>query len=442
MANKNIFCNVPWFHLQLFHDGGFGVCCTQKQNFSGYQKQSTAEYNIHTHSISEWYNSATMAEHRRGMLGDTPIDACSSCYRAESYGNESYRISNNWRSVIFTRQAFDESFAQSPHQSQFQGKAGPLLPVDLHIDMGNECNLACKFCHPTLSTQIASKYKVWGLLDRGMATRMNWMEDDATWLKFCNELLTMENLQSVHFMGREPTMSPRLEQFFDFFITHNRTDFAISFVTNGTLYSPELVYKMKQFRRADIDISMESILDNNYYIRQGLDKELFLGNVEKYLKHRTDTFAICLKPVVSALTAPTFPELIEYFLDHNIMTENNICWDPAYLQISVLPWAIRQSYFPKYQRVLEKLQQQIGTDNMDMSQSRMIERNAVNLYNELNSVYQMLQAPEPDNAEDLRQELVMWLTRWDTALDLDARDHYPEWTEFLHSYDYKVPHTN
>ena len=54
----------------------------------------------------------------------------------------------------------------------------------------------------------------------------------------------------------------------------------------------------------------------------------------------------------------------------------------------------------------------------------------------------MLQAPEPNNAEDLRQELVMWLTRWDTALDMDARDHYPEWAEFLHSYDYKVPHTN
>ena len=314
------------------------------------------------------------------------------------------------------------------------------MPVDFHIDMGNECNLACKFCHPTLSTQIASKYKVWGLLDKNTATRMNWMDDDATWDKFCYELLAIKNLQSVHFMGGEPTMSPRLEQFFDFFISHGRTDFAISFVTNGTLYSPELVRKMQQFRRADIDISIESILDNNYYIRQGLEKQSFLNNVTQYLQHQSDNFAICLKPVISALTAPTFPELMEYFLDNNIITESNICWDPAYLQVAVLPWAIRQTYLPKFERVLQRLQTIIGNDCIDMSQSRIYERNASNIYNELNSVYQMLQAPEPKNVHALRQELVMWLTRWDNVFDTDARDHYPEWGEFLQQYGYKISH--
>ena len=440
MAHKDIFCNVPWFHLQLFHDGSFGVCCIQKQNVTGYQKQSTAKYNIHTHSISDWYNSTVMDQHRQGMLGDVPVDACSNCYRDESYGNESYRISNNWRSVIFTRQAFDHSFAQSPHLPRFQNQATHLMPVDFHIDMGNECNLACKFCHPTLSTQIASKDKVWGLLDKNTATRMNWMDDDATWDKFCYELLAIKNLQSVHFMGGEPTMSPRLEQFFDFFISHGRTDFAISFVTNGTLYSPELVRKMQQFRRADIDISIESILDNNYYIRQGLEKQSFLNNVTQYLQHQSDNFAICLKPVISALTAPTFPELMEYFLDNNIITESNICWDPAYLQVAVLPWAIRQTYLPKFERVLQRLQTIIGNDCIDMSQSRIYERNASNIYNELNSVYQMLQAPEPKNVHALRQELVMWLTRWDNVFDTDARDHYPEWGEFLQQYGYKISH--
>lgn len=442
MANKNIFCNVPWFNFQLYQDGKFGMCCAERSNVPGFQKLSDSGYNIHTHSISDWYNSDIMNEYRRNMLGDTPIDLCSGCAAEEQHGNASYRLAQNWRSVIFTRQAFDESFAQSPHLSKFQGKVDHLMPIDFHINMGNECNLACKFCHPGVSTQIASKYKIWGLLDRKTPTRINWTDNDATWDKFCHELLSIKNLQSVHFMGGEPTMSPRLEQFFDFFIKHGRTDFAISFVTNGTLYSPELVQKMQKFRRADIDISIESISDNNYYIRQGLNKELFLANVSKYLKHRTDTFAICLKPVVSLLSVSTFPELIEYFLDNNIITENNVCWDPAYLQVSVLPWDIRQSYLPKYQRVLEKLQNHTGHAHQDMSQSRMVERNAVNLYNELHSVYQMLQQPEPVNAEDLRRELVMWLSRWDSAYKLNARDHYPEWSDFLQKYDYKISHTH
>jgi sulfatase maturation enzyme AslB (radical SAM superfamily) len=71
--------------------------------------------------------------------------------------------------------------------------------------------------------------------------------------------LSFKHLRSVHFMGGEPTLSPRLEQFFDFFIDNKKTDFAVSFVTNGTKFCSRIISKMKKFQRADIDISIESI---------------------------------------------------------------------------------------------------------------------------------------------------------------------------------------
>jgi hypothetical protein len=49
----------------------------------------------------------------------------------------------------------------------------------------------------------------------------------------------------------------------------------------------------------------------------------------------------------------------------------------------------------------------------------------------------MLQAPEPADVDNLRKQLVYWLDKWDRDLGLDARDHYPEWTDFLIEYDYK-----
>ena len=267
---------------------------------------------------------------------------------------------------------------------------------------------------------------------------MNWMDDEEVWQRFLNELLGMKNLRSVHFMGGEPFMNPKLEEFLDFFIANNRTDFAVSLVTNGTIYSQEIAEKFVQFHRADIDISIESVLDNNFYIRQGLDKVLFWNNIRSFLSHQSETFCVCLKPTITALTVPTFPALIEWMFDHNIVTENNTCWDPAYLRAAALPLDIRQSYFAEYERVLDKLSACIKQDqHPDMLQSREHGKIALNLYNELSSVYKMIQAPELPDAEALRIELVGWLDKWDHHSDLDARNYYPEWTDFLKQYGYK-----
>lgn len=439
--NQKYFCNKPWFHLQIYHDGGFGFCCTGTNR--GYLQDFNNHFNIKNMSIKEWYNSQPMREMRLKHTQGKKINGCEVCYNDEKYGNYSYRLTDNWRSVIFTKQHFKKSFEQSPHYDIFNNSSydgfSSNMPVDLHVDTGNECNIACKFCSPEVSTKVASRYKSWGIIDKNAQTRIEWMSDETVWLRFCNELLSWKNLRSVHFMGGEPLMSPRVEDFLDFFIKNKKTNFAISFVTNGTIYKQSIVDKMKLFERADIDVSIESILDNNFYIRQTLDPVQYKNNVDLYLSQVDDKLSVCLKPVICLLTAPTFPELIEYFYKNNIITESNTCIDPEYLQVNVLPMEIRKLYLPKYEKLLEKLKKQISIEGLDTNnvQSRWYEKNVVSLYKELESVYNMLQAPEPKNAHKLRQDLVKWLNLWDKEYSLDAFRFYPEWTSFLQAYGYK-----
>ena len=445
MPNKNIFCNVPWFHLQIESNGDFSYCCSS--NYHGYAKEKDHPYNIKRMSIAEWYNSQPMTSIRKQILRNSPLTGCNTCYKDEKFGNESYRLANNWRSIIFTKFAFEPSYEQSPHNAIFESSIGDGIysgmPVDLHVDLGTECNLACKFCSPTVSSKVASNYKVWGLMDKSIPSIIDWSRDQEVWVRFCNELLKIKNLRSVHFMGGEPTMNPRLEQFLDFFIKEEKTNFAVSFVTNGTRYIPTLIEKMKKFSRADIDISIESVLENNYYIRQGLKKDQYLNNIKSFLSHRSENFQICLKPVISLLQAPTFPELITYFLENDIVTESNTCSNPAYLSINVLPFDLRQQYLPKFEKTLARLDEVISNynRNTEIVMSRVTNLNAINLRSELTLVYNMLKMPDPDNADALRKELVYWLSKWDTIYNQDARDYYPEWTDFLNQYDYKkIPH--
>ena len=185
--------------MQLYHDGSYGLCCSERAPvFDGYAKQpESIKPNIKTMSIREWYRSEKMKRYRESMLGDQPLAECAGCYQDEQYGNDSYRNTQNWRSVIFTQQNFQQSFEQSPHHDVFVSEqSGQALdahydgmPVDLHIDMGNECNLYCKHCNPSFSTQIAAKYKIWGILSReDYHTKMNWMDDHEIWDRFLNAI--------------------------------------------------------------------------------------------------------------------------------------------------------------------------------------------------------------------------------------------------------------
>lgn len=395
--------------------------------------------NIQHMSLADWMDSKLMRQVRIDMMGEQPLKQCVACYRDEAAGGESYRITHNWRSMIFTRQAFDASFEQSPHHDLFTSTAktgaSRRLPVDLHIDMGNECNLACKYCSPGFSTTIGSKYRKWGIIPPDQPLHQSWMKNEAAWQKFLNELLQSVHLKSVHFMGGEPTMNPRLEEFFDFFIEHGKTNFAVSFVTNATKFHPRLIDKIKQFERADIDISVDSILDNQRYIRQGIDLEQFRQNMADYLAAQSDRFHVCLKPAVSVLTASTFPDLIEYLLDHNIMMESNTVYHPAHLQISVLPWEIRQQYLKNYKRVADKIRRHIEPG--EVIKNRSLQSNAANLLSELEAVQYQLELPEPKNIKKIRTELAWWLSKWDKEYSLDVGDYYPEWKDFLIEYGYK-----
>lgn len=428
MACADIFCNVPWFHLQVDQDGSFAYCCNQTS------ATPKSGYNIQTHTIRQWFHSDEMKKFRQDVRGSHRVGVCESCYLGEQNQDESYRITQNWRSIIFTKDAFDASYQQSPHYSMFETEDYRGMPIEMHIDLGNECNLSCKFCDPAISTQVAAKYRSWGLIDHNQPLHRTWTRNDDVWNRFCKELLTIPNLQSVHFMGGEPMLSPRLEQFFDFFIQAGRTDFAVSFVTNGTRYSQSIIDKMRKFTRADIDISIESPFANNFYMRQGLDPELYRTNLDRFLGQRGGNFNICLKPVICALTVPTFPDLIEFFWKNRCPTENNLCLEPRFMQVSVLPIELRRIYMPRYENLLARLSDAAGP--AEINQARNDQQLELGLWTELNFMYQLLQAPVLEDCSEQQLALVEHLARWDREFGMDARDHYPEWAEFLNHYCY------
>lgn len=424
MPNKNVFCNSPWYELHIYWDGSLSFCCHATPNVP-YEEQYRNKYNIRNMSIAEWYNSEPMKNARRRMLSDERWDYCSRCWHEEKSGS-SRRHRSNQKSVIFQAQ-FDKSFEQSPGYDKFVNPdADADLPIDLHIDLGNYCNLACKMCGPLASSRIATQYRQWNMFNQDTT---DWTQDTAVWNQFLNELLTIPKLLNLHFMGGETVIQPRFEELIDFLIANNRTDLRMSFVTNGTIYKPQLVKKLKKFTQVRFEISIESLDDTNAYQRQGTDTEEVLKNIKRYRSETNGTnILIVLRPAPSALTVKSYWQLIKYAYDNKLLIQSNLCTYPEFLAIGVLPDVYKAQYMTSYLNLLtefESLDYGVDYNHSDPSKYKMVARD------EVRKILKCLSANDPKNQEELLEQMIAHMRKWDNVYQLDARKVYPEWEVML-----------
>ena len=437
MTNKNIFCNTPWYELHIYQDGSLGICCQEDHKlYSGKQ-----QYNIATTSIDEWFNSKPVRDFRLQVLGNKKTSACKQCYIEEEAGGHSRRLRSNQKSVIFTRTAFDESYQQSPGYPDFtfssknKGKT-KTHPIDLHIDLGNYCNLACKMCNASASSTIAAQEVKWGIEDSRKYVGTDWTSDEQVWNNFKQQLLDIPHLNNVHFMGGETLLTDRFEDFVDFMIEHKRFDLCFSFVTNGTTFNPTLLDKLKQFRRVGLEISIEAVSDHNAYQRQGTDTKQVLKNITKYMKYANGSnITVSLRPAPSALTIGSHVGLLQYCVTNKLLVKSNLVYSPRFLDPRILPKDIREVYQKRYELFLKQFDDvdTIGDYNFsDPNNYRRVIRHQAEM------CLALLNESTPDDSAEQLEKMVRHCERWDREYGYDARLIYPEWSNLLDTYGYTL----
>lgn len=433
MANQQIFCNTPWYEAHIYWDGSLGICCQESRKLS-----TDPKHNISNISLAEWFNSEPVQKFRKSLLADTPTDICSRCYHEENIGGTSRRHRANQKSVIFTRTAFQDSYLQSPGYAHFESStqdgSTDTFPIDLHIDLGNYCNLACKMCWAKASSTIAVQQVKWGHEEDRQYLGNDWTRDEEVWNRFLNELLTIPKLKNIHFMGGETLLTKRFEDLVDFFTLHKRFDLCFSFVTNGTTYNQQLIDKLKRFTRVGIEVSIETATEHNNYIRQGTDTNLVLSNIKKY-KDNCDnsSISVTLRPAISLLSIGKYYTLLEYCLENKLLIKSLLVTYPKFLDINILPKEIKQQYLPSYQSLLNRLS---GVNLLDDYNESDINNYQHSIKIQVQQSINLLNQAEPLDQEKLLTEMVAHCRKWDPLYKLDGRSLYPELAEIFKKYGY------
>jgi MoaA/NifB/PqqE/SkfB family radical SAM enzyme len=429
MPNRQIFCNAPWYELQIYWDGSLGFCC--QENHKIYPDSQQQQYNVRDMSIKQWFDSEPMRQARLDMFGDKKLSICHRCYFEEQHSDTSRRHRSNQKSVIFTKRNFDESYDQSPGWEKFehsrlnQGSYSS-MPIDLHIDLGNYCNLTCKMCGPAASSSIAAQYVKWGIQDTKQYIGTDWTRDNAVWNRVLTELVAIPNLTNVHFMGGETLITPRFENFVDFMIEHQQFDLNFSFVTNGTTFNESLINKLKKFKRVGIEVSIETTTEHNAYQRQGTDTDLVLSNIDRYLTHCNQTnITLTVRPAISLLTVGNYDTLLKYCYEKQLIVKSLPVFSPSYLDIRILPNHVRELYQQKYHKLIGDLDLELVDCSADYNESDLNQLPLI-IKNQIQQCLNLLSAPRPADADKFLNEMVAWCKRWDQVHGYNALKLYPE----------------
>ena len=439
MTDKNIFCNAPWYELQIYWDGSLGFCCQEDHKL--YPDELSGHYNVSRMTIAEWFDSEPMRTARMGMLGSQPNSICRRCYHEQEHNGTSRRHKSNQKSVIFTKTAFDSSYLQSPGYTKFESSranqgAYSGMPIDLHIDLGNYCNLACKMCRPQASSVIAAQEVKWGNKDAVQYVGTDWTRDAAVWSRVLAELAAIPNLNNIHFMGGETLITRRFEDFVDYMIARGRTDLNISFVTNGTTFNESLLNKLMQFKRVGIEVSIETITEHNAYQRQGTDTDQVLKNIDRYLEYcNGDNITLTARPAISALTIGYYHTLLQYCIERKIIVKSLWVNKPDYLNPQILPNAIKQEYILNYKKLIADYTLKSADHLVDYNESDPNEIARI-IASQADQCINMLTSPRPVDSEEQLKTMVAQCRRWDRVYGYDARKLYPEFATILDCYGY------
>jgi hypothetical protein len=373
------------------------------------------------------------------MLKNTQTSACRRCYVEEDNNGHSRRLRSNQKSVIFTKSAFVDSFQQSPGHRHFEHSAAHqghtnTYPIDLHIDLGNYCNLACKMCNAKASSTIAVQEVKWGITESKQYVGSNWTNDIDTWTRFKQQILEIPKLNNIHFMGGETLLTDKFEDFVDTMIEHRRFELCFSFVSNGTVFNSQLIDKLKKFQRVGFEISIETIDQRNSYVRQGTNTFQVLQNIKRYQEHcNNSSITMTLRTAPSLLTVGSYIQLLEFALKNKLLIKSNLCVDPRFLNIEILPTDIKITYKDLYYKFLEQLNEIVTEQDYNASDPnnyRLIIKDQAEL------CLALLKSTTAGDSDQQLQALVNHCRRWDKVYKLDAKALYPEFKEIWDRYAY------
>lgn len=317
-------CSIPWTGFSNEPDGRVQPCCLYK----GYIEEDGKQLYIQTHSVDEIFHSKFMKGLREQFRRGGKPAGCSVCWTDEDNGYDSKRIIYNTK----IHNKFDLDFTAEPeHITEFQ------------LIINNSCNLKCRSCTPSHSSQWQQEIKVLtGSTGYAMPYGQSANETSKLWIERFD---WYKNLKRLEVVGGEPFYVKQWHTMFNELIDLGYSkNIDITMTTNCTLFFPELVEKLaKNFKSVSIGLSIDGTGSVYEYIRHPGKWDIVYENMKRYYAY-VKKINVQVNITISLLNALEIPKL------HNLIYKefpkfkiwNNLVHTPLHLPLWATPVEFKQ----------------------------------------------------------------------------------------------------
>lgn len=381
-CDDEVFCVLPFLHGYVHSAEEPKVCCT-------FERYDSNRIPNKQRDLKEEWESDYFKDIRRDILDGKKVKGCRRCYIAEQVGSISDRVLYNerWNNKV----KYDDTLPEITLNIETGNNFG--TPLDLDLRPGNLCNLACRMCGPTSSSQFNKEMKKlperWGMFIFNEEWQTQWLSDS-------NLSFLLENIevgQRIKFLGGEPTIMPEVLSIMDNLIDSGKcTNVEIALTTNLTNVNENFLEKLNKFKRLDIQISMDGVGKTLEYIRYPIKWSQMQKNIQAYADlgetvSRILQFTIQAYNITNILdTLLWMEEFDNNYIDFVDINNNSvinfspeILYFPEYFSYRVLPKKFRDKYIKEilshpvidrkfadpFQRTKSKLKQMLSDNFVD-----------------------------------------------------------------------------
>ena len=337
------FCAAKWYNATIWLGSGMTTSCHHPPA----HRVDVDTVKINPKSL---HNTDQKKQDRAMMQQGQRPAGCEYCWKIEDMGVDA--ISDRvYKSRIYPIQALDQAYVTPTDQD-----------IDLRtleIAFDRTCQFACSYCNPAFSSTWVKDIKNHGPYQNLVSDGRNHFTHEhknAQLFKFGEENPYVSaffdwwesdlhrTLQELRITGGEPTMSGELWKLIDWFKT-NKGKSTTRLAINSNLGMDRL--KLFEFRDALRDIPHVEIYTSNEshgaqaeYIRDGLDYDLWMHNVQELLEHE-HIRAVHFMATINALCLDS----LDVFLDQLVKLKLTYGRDRVNFTLNILR-------FPSFQSAL------------------------------------------------------------------------------------------
>jgi organic radical activating enzyme len=425
------FCAAKWYNATIWLGSGMSTSCHHPPA----HRIDSGAIKINPKAI---HNTVEKKIDRLNMqLGNRP-KGCEYCWKIEDMGREA--ISDRvYKSRIYPIEALNEAY-ETPHQDDVDLRT-------LEIAFDRTCQFACSYCNPAFSTTWVRDIRSNGAYERLVSDGRNHFthsHDSSQLYRFGEtnpyveaffewwETDLHKTLQELRITGGEPLMSGDTWKLLDWFKNNrgrSQTRLAINSNLGAEVDLDRLLDSIDGLQ-VDIYTSMEATKAQAEYVRDGLDYNSWLRNVQRLLDS-DDIRAVHCMATINALCLETLPDLLNS-INHlkicygkeRVSFTLNILRFPSFQSALILPDQLRAHYKDQLQDWLDA-----NKDNV------LLHEHEINHMQRLIDYLDVVKTPHSDTFEipKLHNDFKQFFTQYDQRRSKNFAETFPQLAEWYDS---------